>query len=41
MNAQLILVPSNSSLAGALESIPGWDVEYHDETAVLFRRSIN
>jgi hypothetical protein len=39
MNAQTVLVPSNSSLAGALESTPGWEIEYHDDTAVLFRQT--
>jgi len=41
MNTQLVLVPSNSSLAGGLENARGWGVEYHDETATLFRRSDN
>jgi hypothetical protein len=37
-HATRILVPTQSSLAGALEVLPEWKVEYRDATAVLFRK---
>jgi len=37
-HAARVLVPAQSSLAGALEGLPEWRVEYRDPTAVLFRK---
>jgi hypothetical protein len=36
VNANLVLVQSKSTLAGALEVAPGWTVRYRDPVAVLF-----
>jgi hypothetical protein len=38
VNANLVLVQSKSTLAGALEVAPGWNVRYRDPVAVLFAR---
>ena len=39
MNVSSVLVPSDSSLAGALESAGGWQTVYQDDTAVLFKHA--
>ena len=38
LHATRVLIPAQSSLAGALEALPEWKVEYRDSTAVLFRK---
>ena len=39
LHANRVLVPAQSSLAGVLEMLPEWKVEYRDATAVLFRKT--
>ena len=38
VNANWVLMPKNSPLAGALSEKTGWAVEYHDATATLFHK---
>jgi len=39
LQAQWVLVPSESPLANILAVTPGWNLIYHDKTAVLFHRT--